>query len=216
MRISVVLVRISVVLVRISVVLVPASAGFSYRVAANCHPASSTTTTAVSLTTTTTDRCELDYHNHRPTNHPTPALRRCLRLLAPDSATAEPARRPEGGHGTSPRDAGMPFGVAGGGPEGLRDLRDPRTWGPPEEGMQPLRWTYWVVKLFIDIGRRRGPRKGPWELHAESWLRDLILLEALIRRLSPETGGFDVRRRIQLEQWTWTAEEGWQEGTEQV
>ncbi|MCP4239888.1 MAG: hypothetical protein GY772_04940 [bacterium] len=82
--------------------------------------------------------------------------------------------------------------------------------------MQPLRWTYWVVKVFVNFCRRKGARHGQWELYSECWLRDLTFLEGVLRTLGPDTGGLDVMRRIQLEQWSWTAGEGWQEGTDQV
>ncbi len=69
----------------------------------------------------------------------------------------------------------------------------------------------WKVKVFVI---RKGARPGQWELHSEFWLRDLSLLEEMLRGV--ETGGLYVMRRIQLEEWTWAAEEGRQEATDDV
>ncbi len=212
-RISVVLVRISVVLVRISVVvLVPVTAGFSYCGAANCHPATTRAhanrSAAAGHPRPHQDPRPLHHHNRdsattTTTDPPTTQHQLCgvacgfwLPTVPPPSPPDDRRAAPQHFR----RDAGMPAGL--------------EWWGPPDEGMQASRWTYWVVKVYAIFCRGKGARQGRWELYTEFWLRDLEFLEAKLRRV--ETGGLYVMRRVQLEQWSWTAEDGWQESTDQV
>ncbi len=79
-------------------------------------------------------------------------------------------------------------------------------WGPPDWGLN--QWTWWRVDIWV-LMRTRPRTQEEWQKYDSFWIRYIEDLAAKIRE--GETGGLYTRRRIYLQEWVWTKEDGWEE-----
>ncbi len=74
-------------------------------------------------------------------------------------------------------------------------------WGEPDWGDV---WHWWYVKICV-----KGHRFAEWQVWEEIWVRRWSQMEEAPS--FSDSGGVYVHRRLLIEEWLWSAEEGWEE-----
>ncbi len=80
------------------------------------------------------------------------------------------------------------------------DLPPMAEWGPPDYGRT---WIWWYVKICV-----KGHRFADWTVWDEIWVRRLSQLEEALRA---KCAGMYTHRRLLLQEWERSAEDGWEE-----
>ncbi len=83
-------------------------------------------------------------------------------------------------------------------------MADAGGWGPPD--WRTTEWTWWRVEIWVRMCTRTQQQ---WQRYGVFWIRYITDLAAKIRE--HETAGLYTQRRIYLQEWVWTEEDGWRE-----
>ena len=86
---------------------------------------------------------------------------------------------------------------------------DSRSWGPAKRLWPYASWQYWEVQILVRIANPRAANYRTWTLWERHWARSLAEV-AGIWNTCETTGGWYDRLIIQIEEWEWTYEDGWE------
>ena len=93
---------------------------------------------------------------------------------------------------------------------------DERIWGRPTTSWPYPAWTCWEIKILVYVenwghvlGRDQVANPPTWMMWERHWARSLDDVFTLLNVVEP-TGGVYTRLVINLEQWEWTYQDGWE------
>ncbi len=93
---------------------------------------------------------------------------------------------------------------SGGAPLSATSERHASTWSESGEPNWAATWDWWYVKICV-----KGHRFADWNVWEEIWVRNWSQMEEALSFI--DSGGLYVHRRLLIEEWQWSKEDGWEE-----